>query len=345
MITKYENNIVRLINNNNSTNYKFAFEQSTNYNYRESYYIKEEMLDTLPLSTLEQHKVNKLSDTDRVYFNKSSSIPRYKLKEYLDQAKLKINKTNRIAFADTFVASLNAYKTVIYSKDTGNKYYVIPVSDIEPHSDKGFKTTAREKNFSNVLVPHHYENQGHGFDLSKYPTVKILAIGKSWGDCKASEIIDSFVHLANKPTTPKIVFDETLIDDCNVGIVIDEEIYNNIRDMIGNKNKENMSLAMEIMSNSDYTQSKVNLLLLLNEFGYTLKQVPKTINYQSMLNYFVEYKDIIAISWERFSDIMLHKVCKTDQDKEIVRKYILNCFNRFLKNSKTKFTLDTITLN
>ena len=59
----------------------------------------------------------------------------------------------------------------------------------------------------------------------------------------------------------------------------------------------------------------------------------------------VEYKDIIAISWERFSDIMLHKVCKTDQDKEIVRKYILNCFNRFLKNSKTKFTLDTITLN
>ena len=92
MITKYENNIVRLINNNNSTNYKFAFEQSTNYNYRESYYIKEEMLDTLPLSTLEQHKANKLSDTDRVYFNKSSSIPRYKLKEYLDQTKLKLNK-------------------------------------------------------------------------------------------------------------------------------------------------------------------------------------------------------------------------------------------------------------
>ena len=115
--------------------------------------------------------------------------------------------------------------------------------------------------------------------------------------------------------------------------------------MISNKNKENMSLAMEIMSNSDYTQSKVNLLLLLNEFGYTLRQVPKTINYQSMLNYFVEYKDIIGISWERFSDIMLHKVCKTDQDKELVRKYILNCFNRFLKNSKTKFTLDTITLN
>jgi len=344
MIKKYENNIVRLINSN-STNYKFALEQTTNYNYKDSYYIKEEMLDTLPLSTLEQHKTNKLSETDRVYFNKSSSIPRYKLKEYLDQTKLKLNKTNRIAFADTFVASLNAYKTVIYSKDTGDKYYVVPVSDIEPQADKGFKTTAREKNFSNVLVPRHYENSGHSFDLSKYPTIKILAIGKSWGDSKASEIIDSFVHLANKPTIPKIVFDETLIDDCNEGIVIDEEIYNNIRDMISNKNKENMSLAMEIMSNSDYTQSKVNLLLLLNEFGYTLRQVPKTINYQSMLNYFVEYKDIIGISWERFSDIMLHKVCKTDQDKELVRKYILNCFNRFLKNSKTKFTLDTITLN
>jgi hypothetical protein len=59
MIKKYENNIVRLINSN-STNYKFALEQTTNYNYKDSYYIKEEMLDTLPLSTLEQHKTNKL---------------------------------------------------------------------------------------------------------------------------------------------------------------------------------------------------------------------------------------------------------------------------------------------
>jgi tryptophanyl-tRNA synthetase len=35
----------------------------------------------------------------------------------------------------------------------------------------------------------------------------------------------------------------------------------------------------------------------------------------------------------------------TDDDKEIIKKYILNCFNRFLKNSKTKFTLNDIVIN
>ena len=60
---------------------------------------------------------------------------------------------------------------------------------------------------------------------------------------------------------------------------------------------------------------------------------------------FMQFKQFTIFPTEKDGEIFNSYFIHTDQDKELVRKYILNCFNRFLKNSKTKFTLDTITLN
>lgn len=347
MITKYNNNIVKLNQNWNTNISKFDFEKNNSYYYTEFYYIREELINALPLDDLLNHKSNKLDPKDKVYFTKSSTIPRYKLKDYLEQAKIEINKTNRIAFADTYVVGLNTYKTFIYNKDSIQTYFVVPVDDIVPYTERGFKTKAFDNNVQTVLVPHHFKDSNHSFtSLSNYPTVQIIPISKGWGNAKTNDILDSFVHIANKQTVPKLVFDETLLEDCNSGIVIDEDIYDNLRGMLSGKNTDNISMAMEIMSNSEYETSKVYLLMLLNEFGNTsLKRVAKTTNYQSLLNYFIEYRDIMGNTWERFSDHMLSKVCKTDIDIELIRKYILDRFNNFLKNSKTKFKLEDIKIN
>jgi hypothetical protein len=350
MITKYENNIVRLIGNWSAGSQKFDLEDKKTYYYKSHYYVRSELVSTLPLEELIKHKPNKLDPKDKVYFTKSSTIPRYKLKEHLEQNKIEINKTNRIASANTYVVGLNAYKTLIYSNDAfghnTNKYFVVPVNDIIQYCERGFKVKAFDRNITEVLVPYSYKDSNHSFaTLSNYPTTQIIPVEVGWGAAKANDILESFVYIANKSTTPKIVFDETLLEDCNTGIVIDHEIYENLRGMLEGKNKDNISMAMEIMSNSDYNESKLYLLMLLNEFGYRLRQVPKTVNYQSLLNYFIEYKDTMSNNWERFSDHMLNRVCKTDDDKEIIKRYILDCFNRFLKNSKTKFTLNDIVIN
>jgi len=350
MITKYENNIVRLSSNWSTSLQKFNLEDQNTYYYKSHYYVRSELLNALPLEELIKHKPNKLDPKDKVYFTKSSTIPRYKLKEHLEQTKTELNKTNRIAFADTYVVGLNAYKTLIYNNDTfghnNNKYFVVPVNDIASYCDRGFKTKAFDRNITEVLVPYSYKDSNHGFTaLSNYPTTQIIPVEVGWGAAKANDILESFVHIASKSTTPKIVFDETLLEDCNTGIVIDHEIYENLRNMLNGRNKDNISMAMEIMSNSDYNESKLYLLMLINEFGYRLKQVPRTVNYQSLLNYFIEYRDVLNNKWEQFSDHMLNKVCKTEDDTEIIKRYILDCFNRFLKNSKTKFTLNDIVIN
>lgn len=348
MITKHENNIIKYTQNWQTNTGGFSLVEANSYSYKTHYYIIEELVKALPLEEILKHKLNKLDPKNKVYFTKSSTIPRYKLKDYLEQNKIEINKTNRIAFADTYVVGLNTYKTFIYNKpDSSSKYFVVPVNDLVPYADRGFKTKASSRNLETVLIPYYLKDNNHSFvGLSNYPTVHIAYVSNEWGAAKVKDILESFVYIANKPTIPKLVFDETLLEDCNSGIVIDEDIYDNLRGMLSGKNTDNISMAMEIMSNSEYETSKVYLLMLLNEFGNTsLKRVAKTTNYQSLLNYFIEYRDTMGNTWERFSDHMLSKVCKTDIDIELIRKYILDRFNNFLRNSKTKFKLEDIKIN
>ena len=346
MVKQYANNIVRI--EHYGSPLEFIFQSEGHYSYKKHYYKHDELMAGLPLDTLKQHKSNKLEETDRVYFTKSSSIPRYKLKEFLDSTKLKLNKTNRIDMADTYVISINAYIDNIYSRSSGvyNKYYEVPLEQVWPYTKANFKKEATNKNITTVLIDEHRRDDiiKH-FNIDQYPLIKILAVGNAWGDSKVNDLVESFVYLANKTTPYKLVLDETLIETCNEGMIIDEEIYQNLRNMLHGNNKDNINLAMEIMSNSDFTKSQLYILLLLNEFGTKFRSVTKTTNYQSLLNYFTAHAhSALYSSWDQFAGKMMYKFCKTDDEKDIVKRYIIECFNRFLKSNNTKLKIEDLTL-
>jgi hypothetical protein len=333
MINKYSNNILSIEYNKSGghNGYLLKLQEKNRYNFIEYYYKKEELISTFPLSEMLNHKSNTLLDTDKVYFTKSSSIPRYKLKEFLELTKIALNRTNRIDQATTYIASINAFKELVYNKtDRYNRYYVVPADDIIPYAVRGYKTEVNKRNLTEVLLRESDVSNFPGINVSKYPITEILAHDNGWGANKLKNVVDSFVYLADKKDKIKIIFDETLIEMCNSGVVIDEEIYENILSMLNSNSDENISLAMEIISNSDLVQSKLYLILLLNECYFDLKKVNKTTNFQSLLNYFSSYMNIINQPWESFVDSMLREHCENDEEKALIKKYILRRLNEHL---------------
>jgi hypothetical protein len=350
MIKRYVNNniVVTQYTGNGPSKYNIEFSRPGDYGIPSYYYIYDELINELPLSELEKSKSNTLLATDKVYFNKSSTIPRYKLKDFLERSKIELNRTNRIDYADTLVIGINTYKTLIYDRSTTQKYLVIPINDAVNYVSQkaSFINDAKNKGITEVLLR---ESSADNLNISKnkYPSVNIRCIDNRWGGAKDSDIVESFVYLANNKNK-KIIFDETLVEACNADTIIDLEMYETLRTMFGSsskENNENIKLGIEIMSNSDFINSKLFILLLLNEFTNEIRRQPKTPNFQNLLNYFVgDSNDAMSNSWEVFSDKLIKKICKNEDEVNIVKNYVLNSLNKMLKNSHSKLTLKDISL-
>ncbi len=247
-----------------------------NANYDRYTYISSE--DLIPIEELEKSLANKLLDSDRVYFTKSSIIPKYKLKE------LNIDKTNRINYANTLVLNLNRIKNSLYS---GEEYYKIPAVDLSMSLKKGF-VYLNKKNFNQGI----YGYNGPPFNENIYPIVRLL---EKYGERSFKGKVQTDFETYQLITDPerfnkvKLVFDESLFKEVNANTSIDEEVYGQLRNMFLSEDKANCQLAMEMMANSDYEESKWYILFLLNEFWYGGTMENKTPNFMSMLESFKKY--------------------------------------------------------
>ncbi len=113
---------------------------------------------------------------------------------------------------------------------------------------------------------------------------------------------DDYVHTYNLFSS--IAASDTLKDMCgesskyfsqddilsalNNGVVMTEEMYEELRKMIGSTDKDSTKLAMEMMANCDFKESCVYLLLLVKEFGskFYNSGAVNHVNFKSLLKYF-----------------------------------------------------------
>jgi hypothetical protein len=314
-------------------------------------YILTNDIYNIPLSEFEKHKTNQISSTDKVYFTKSSTIPRYKLKEYCDNNSLEIDKTNRKEYADVYVVGLNLIKELIYDKSNYIQYYQIPIHDLDI-LDRSTKAELKRHGWAggDVLfkkeddLQKRLKNSNSSILLDKYPIITLLPIYKHHGSGKVNDVIDTFIYLTDRLNTHKLVFDETLISLCNADFFIDNEIYNNLCNMLSSEDKENNKLALEIMCNSNYESSKVYLLLLFNEFANKINK-EKTPNTQYLLNYFSKYYNIMNTNWEVFVNKMFGDYSKDENATSIIKDYIIKRLNEQFKNNYTNFSIKNIDLN
>lgn len=101
-----------------------------------------------------------------------------------------------------------------------------------------------------------------------------------------SEYLETYKNIQGKD-----VYDESeLIANINGddSTVIDEEVYQQLKNMFESSDDDNHVLAMEIMANSHYEKSVLYLQMLLSDYQYQINNsnTKNHVNFKSMLSYF-----------------------------------------------------------
>lgn len=88
--------------------------------------------------------------------------------------------------------------------------------------------------------------------------------------------------------TCDIIDESTILKQLNSTVIMDKEIYESIQRLMDSSDNENMKLAMELMSNCDYDNSAMYLLLLLKKYSTKIYNMSNKnhVNFKAMLNYF-----------------------------------------------------------
>jgi hypothetical protein len=100
----------------------------------------------------------------------------------------------------------------------------------------------------------------------------------------------------------KVVYDESELLAMINGedaITITKEVYDQLCEMFKSADQDNHIMAMEIMANSNYVESAVYLLLLLEEFcdQVAISNTKNHINFKSMVSYFgIQVKNVQSLN-------------------------------------------------
>jgi len=330
------------------SNEYFKIEIETNYDHQEVFDIKinldlilaQSYHDKTPLFAISKDTYTP-KPGDKLYFLPGVNIPRIKLKDLTLQYGIKTTREMKDA-------------TVIFGSDnTASKlsdsrhYYQIPVGIIkdflELSRDKMDSRyvikleTALEVNDKSYFLAHY--NEKRIFSDADFPPFKTAIQNPVYKHQKELEnmsysswynVIDEedSVILINKlkNSTVKILDEESLLSIINGddSIIIDEEVFENLSQMLNSSDEDNHVLAMEIMANCNYKQSLMYLEILFKEFYNTLSRnhTKNHVNFKSLLSYLGKSPSSMSTSIDDIVDSLRHKgVLTVDKLNYVISKY------------------------
>lgn len=347
--------------------------QVTHHWNNNNYFIdKSSYTDFLKL--LKKIETNKpvIKPKDVIYTSQSSDIPRFKLKEFISENKLKrttrYNKANKIIINRGI---LNSIKSRIEKGD----YTFVNDNFLKQHWNEIFKNLSPEyvneckEIYNNTkdkdLVGYIFNYNGNNYTqtlLKKYPAQKLDLDQNShkvegvilnlYRDRKSGNTINILMDLHKEIMSGKveIMFDEDLFVDLNKdGIVLDEEYLQTLRDMLFSTDKDNIKLGFEMMSNLVIDQpTMLSLAFLLNELYHQKGFRPSYYTQQnSNLKSLLKLFSVKQIHWDRDWKTFgsgLRVNFKDGKEGEIVKKFLLDNINREfkLKNSQSEALVDIV---
>lgn len=313
---------------------------------------------------------NTVNKGDKVYASKASEIPRFKLKEFINEKGLK--KTSRYNQADvvivnrgyfiemlkecklkehTFVKG-NFIENKVNKKDTNDNTYNLFKQNLKNSSNKD----------NVVMVAEYSVKELEGNLGKKYPNDKALYDTNTikvkgtyinlYRSARLSNLLDVLFNIRKEIMSGdiRIVFDEDLFIELNKeGIELDNDYLQTLRDMLFSKDDANVTLGFEMMSNlvvNDHMLLSVSFLL--NELIHTTKFRPsyytsRNTNLKSLL----KVLSTKGIRWERDWKTFgtgLRANFKTGIEGDIVKKFLLDNINREFKlsNSAAESLVDIV---
>jgi len=297
-----------------------------------------------------------------VYTGPSCSLPRHKIKDYLEKNKSK--KTSKISHADTILidkTSLKELRSYINNYDYRNgstklisiipknneiekllfsyyEYYVNNNSYATNHIGELKKIW---NNIENIYfdLTHQYNQGSTTYQalenyVTNHPYVDIFYYSV-YRNSKTTNLLDMLKYLINPNIS--VIFDEDILDIFNSdGIDLDEDYLNTLDNMFSSGQEDNIKLALEMLSNVNIEKFGLDLALLLNRhkdrFSWGSGITSNTGSFKTINKYFESKKISWRQDWRVFSS-GLYKTYKDDERSvKLIEEFIRKNLNNHLKN-------------
>lgn len=301
------------------------------YHSNDEFFNDNEVLKLKKLFKKIENSNNTIDKNDIIYTGQLSDIPRFKLKEFINEYSLK--RTSKIEFCNCIIISRKVIQECLNQFQYKHIYFVNKnVANEIIESFKKEKVPSKNINLDKYfyvediknLSPKHQNNITYesGFIVSMYRNNKL------------NHFYTILNTLLNNPNI-KIIFDEDLFTSLNKDCIeLTDEYESVLREMLFSKDKSNLKLAIEMIANLTMNSLTIlKLAFLLNEFhqsnpkGEITQYSQTNRNLKTLLNIF-KSKSIFWSNedWKTFASGM-KKNCTTKEEDEIVKKFIINNLN------------------
>lgn len=108
----------------------------------------------------------------------------------------------------------------------------------------------------------------------------------------------------------KVILEDKLIGMTNNEIHMDKELFDSLCKYMQSEDKDNILLAMETMANCNYESSALYLLLLIEKYGYKMRdsRVSNYVNFKSMMRFFnISRYKLDRLGYDDILDILKSK--------------------------------------
>jgi hypothetical protein len=144
------------------------------------------------------------------------------------------------------------------------------------------------------------------------------------------------------------IYDESSVIDILNGeeaTVIDEPMYEHLREMFNSSDKDNHVLAMEIMANSKYTESLIYLELLFHFHASRMmdSNTKNHVNFKSLVSYLNKELRYLYTDLDGVVDSLIRKDQFTPDKMEIVMNHLKDVITQ--TGDSKHFTVKTITIH
>lgn len=330
---KLENGIRVFIAGTWGSNEKYL----TTYRNDKTYgFITSNSLEQLRGGIIDEIKSVGLSPNETVYFSPLCKVPRYKIDEYTQSNNLNLTKCYMFRTAQKVILN-RKHLTKLLNVQT-KEYFKIPVKDLYEKGpgmyDHRYNAGGRTEY---VKIPRDEFKYDYvlleikssyciidGLDCSQYPVIKAFTCDTQLESKEYKFIAELFEAI--KQYKFVIGEDDSVLQQTNKELIIDEDVYQSLRSMLSSSDYNNHNVAKELIANSNFKESEVYLLMLIHEFQRSLIGGAKTPNYQVFLNKYSDWKLFAKrTDWFNYG---LKLINKYPNDRDKIKGFMIARFNR-----------------
>jgi hypothetical protein len=270
------------------------------------------------------HETYDLTANDKFYFLPGVTIPRMKLKDISNTHKIRtvrdIDVANKI-----FIGSKTIDKMTdqTWELATTTKSFISFID--EAYKNKNIDDYYYEKIkdalefYTNdlILIDRYTCNMLRHDDIPYSVMDEWLNKGSNYFMFIKSDLIELFKNLEGK----ELYAEDSLMDYINGpdAVIIDDQMFNTLSDMFKSDDRENWTLAMEIMANCDYKKSLLYLALLFHDHGLQMDCMNSKshVNFKALTLYLNIFGGL-TINPDEVVDILIAKNRVTKENMNIL---------------------------